>query len=69
MKVGGDMDTKLKTKRQECGTTQVEVAKIAGLSERSYKYIESGERIPRVDVAIKIAKSLGTTVEALFSDD
>ena len=48
--------------------TQEQLALRVGISLRGYKTYEAGERIPRADVAIRIAKVLGTTVEALFQD-
>lgn len=44
----------------------MEVAEKANTSIRSYKYYESGERIPRADTAKLIAKALNSTVEELF---
>lgn len=48
------------------GLTQEAVAKKAGISLRAYKMYESGERIPRADVAILIARTVKSTVEKLF---
>lgn len=58
--------TKLKAKRQKEGLTQVEVAEKAHIAKKNYQRYESGERIPRVDTAILIAKALNSTVEELF---
>lgn len=58
--------TKVKTKREETGLTQEQVAEKANVSLRAYKMYESGERIPRADIAILIAKALKSTVEKLF---
>lgn len=60
------MKTNLRTMREDRGKTQVEVAKAAEITTMSYYRYESGERLPRVDVAIKIAVALGSTVEELF---
>lgn len=46
--------------------TLKELAKAAGVSMRQYQRIEAVERIPRVDVALRIAAALGKTVEELF---
>ena len=59
-------ETKLKKRRKEIGLTQVEVAKKAKVSVRSYQRMELGTRIPRADTAKLIAKALDTTVEKLF---
>lgn len=59
--------TKLKEAREKIpGLTQVEVAIKAGISDRAYQNYEAGERIPRADVAKRIAKALNSTVEELF---
>lgn len=60
------MKTNLRTVRENRGKTQVEVAKAAGITLMSYYRYESGERLPRVDVAIKIAETLNSTVDELF---
>lgn len=52
--------------REKRHFTQVEVAKKVGISEVCYQRYESGERIPRADIAILIAKALKSTVEKLF---
>ena len=65
-KGAGVVYTKLKEARKRCGLTQEKVAKKAGISWRAYQIYESGERIPRADVAIKIAKIVKSTVEKLF---
>ncbi len=58
--------TKVKTKREELGLTQEQVAEKANISLRAYKMYEAGERIPRADIAILLAKALKSTVEDLF---
>lgn len=50
---------KLKEKREKTGLTQAAIAKKAGISIRAYKLYEAEERIPRADVAIRIADALG----------
>lgn len=57
---------KLKERREKMGLTQEAVAKKAGISLRAYKMYEAGERIPRADVAILIARTVKSTVEKLF---
>lgn len=60
------MNTKLKEAREKTGLTQVEVAKKAGITPVCYQRYESGERIPRADIAKLIARTLKSTVERLF---
>lgn len=57
----------LKKAREEKSLTQLQIARIAGISELAYQNYESGKRIPRADIAIRIAEALQSTVEALFS--
>ena len=57
---------KLKERRETLGLTQEQVSSKANVSIRAYKMYESGERIPRADIAILIAKALKSTVEKLF---
>ena len=59
-------ETKLKIKRKETGLTQVEVARKARITVNCYQRYESGERMPRADIAKLIAKALNSTVEELF---
>lgn len=60
------MATKLKMRREACCKTQVEVAFAANITVISYYRYEAGARLPRVDVAIRIAKALNCTVEDIF---
>lgn len=52
--------------RKKQGFTQVQVAKKVGITPICYQRYEAGERIPRADVAKRIAKALNSTVEELF---
>ncbi|EME8160491.1 helix-turn-helix transcriptional regulator [Enterococcus faecium] len=58
---------KFKTKREEKGLSQVEVAKQAKIDVRQYQRYEYDEREPQARLAIKLAKILDTTVEELYS--
>lgn len=60
------MNTKLKEAREKTGLTQVEAAKKAGISERTYQSYEAGKRQPNVQSAKLIAQILKSTVEKLF---
>lgn len=61
----GDLNN-LKKRRKELQLTQKELAVKAAISERHYQKIETAISIPAVDVAIRLAKALCTTVEDLF---
>ena len=57
---------KLIEARNKTGLTQVQVAEKAKITPICYQRYESGERIPRADIAKLIAKTLKSTVEKLF---
>lgn len=52
--------------RHKMGMTQVQVAEKIGIKASSYQRFESGIRVPRVGMAIKLAAILNTSVEHLF---
>lgn len=60
------MKTTIKIIREQRGFTQMQVAEKAQISERSYQRYEAGKRVPNVYTALKIAKTLNTTVETLY---
>ena len=67
------MTNPIKTKRQSLGLTQLQFADKAKIPLRTYKRYEANatsneHRIPDAVTAIRIAKSLGTTVEGLWGN-
>ncbi len=60
------MNTNLRKMREKRRMTQKETALKSHITLRSYQYYESGERIPDVYAAIRIARVLDSTVETLF---
>lgn len=62
-------NTKLESARAAKKLTQEQMATKAAVSLRAYKAYESGDRIPRADVAIRIARAVGRSVEWLFGAD
>ena len=60
------MSELLKAARLKAGLTQLQVANLAGVTERSYQYHEAGKRTPNVYTGLRIAKALGVAVEDLF---
>ena len=56
----------LRAAREQSGKTQAQVAKEAGVSELAYQRYEYDKRVPSVTTAIRIARALNSTVEALF---
>lgn len=57
----------IKQLRKAKGLTQQELAQKAGVSYLSIHRYESGERIPSVDIAARIAQALGCTVDDLIN--
>lgn len=62
------MPNSVRTTRQALALSQQDVARQVGLSRQSLAAIESGRSSPSVDAALKLARVLQTSVEALFSD-
>lgn len=56
----------LRTAREKSGKTQAQVAKESGIAEQMYQRYEYNTSEPGVRTAIRIAKALDSTVEALF---
>lgn len=58
----------LRAARGKSGKTQAQVAKEVGISEVSYQRIEYGTQTPSLANAIRIARTLNSTVEELFKE-
>ena len=52
--------------RRRCGFSQEEAAVRASLHRTEIGLLERGERLPRIDTAIKLAGAVGVTCEKLF---
>lgn len=59
----------LRAAREKSGKTQAQVAREAGISEAAYQLYEYDKREPGVRTAIRIARALDSTVEALFGGE
>ena len=59
---------RLKERREYLKLTQKQVANKIGIAEQAYQQYEYGKMLPNVILAIKIAKSLRTTVEKLWGN-
>jgi len=57
----------LEARRKAAGLTQQALAEAADVSRKSINAIENGVYIPSTVLALKIARTLGCTVEALFA--
>lgn len=60
---------RLRIRRAELGLTQAELATRADVSRQLIAAVEAGRNVPAVDAAIRIARALDTTVEAVFGPD
>mgnify|MGYP003294332095 CR=1 FL=1 len=56
----------LKEYRIKKGLSRRDLAEIAGVTERHIAFIENGDRLPSLDVALKIASAVGQTIEKIF---
>lgn len=66
MKEGRIPMLNLKVMRIKCGMTQVELAKVVGISQNALSLYEIGERRPRRDILSKLAEALGCEVKDLL---
>lgn len=62
----GRLGSNLKEVRTAAGLTQAELADRAGVSRKTINTVENGVFVPSTTLALQLARTLGTTVEALF---
>jgi len=55
----------IKKKREELGLSRVKLAKRCGLSQGYLRYLEQGERKPKIQTLEKLAKGLGVSFEEI----
>lgn len=60
------MNSRVKEYRTKMRLSRAELAKRAGTTERYVAFIEDGQRKPSLVMAMKLAKALRTSVDALF---
>lgn len=58
----------MRSAREKAGLTQAELAAMLGIKYPNVTRWESGDRLPRVDTAIRLARALNTTVEAIWTE-
>jgi putative transcriptional regulator len=61
--------TTLKVQRAMRNLTQGDLAVLAGVTRKSVNAIETGRMVPSIVLALKLARALGVTVDAIFSLD
>jgi len=59
----------LKVQRAIRDLTQADLADLAGVTRKSVNAIETGRMVPSIVLALKLARALGASVDALFSLD
>jgi putative transcriptional regulator len=57
---------RLREWRTEKNLTQADLANLAGVSRKTINTVENGVFVPSVQLALVLARTLGTTVETLF---
>jgi putative transcriptional regulator len=60
------LGNRLRQWRAEKELTQADLAKLAGVSRKTIDTVENSVFVPSVQLALVLARTLGTTVEALF---
>jgi putative transcriptional regulator len=58
---------RIREAREEKGWTQAELAQVMGVSRKTVNTVENGVFVPSTVVALKLARALERSVEALFS--
>jgi transcriptional regulator with XRE-family HTH domain len=53
-------------RRKELNLTQAQLAEKAGVTQGAISMIERGERVPSLDVLVKIADALGCKIDELI---
>ena len=64
--MGDQLDNTLREERIRRGLTQAQLAESIGVSRKTINTVENGIFVPSTVLALRLAKALGTTVEALF---
>lgn len=64
--MGDQLDSRLREERIRRGLTQAQLAESIGVSRKTINTVENGIFVPSTVLALRLAKALGTTVEALF---
>jgi len=57
----------LKVQRAMRDLTQADLASLAGVTRKSVNAIETGNMVPSIVLALRIANALGVTVETIFT--
>jgi putative transcriptional regulator len=63
------LENTLRDHRARLGLTQEGLAGLVGVTRKTINTVETGRFVPSTLLALKLARALGTTVEALFQLD
>ena len=55
--------------RQSAGWSQIQLGELVGLTRQSIAAIENGDAVPSTEVALRLARAFGVSVESLFRLD
>jgi putative transcriptional regulator len=66
---GGAAGARIRTARKDAGLTQQGLSAAVGVSRQTIIAMETGDYAPSVYLAVKTARALGVTVEALWGGD
>ena len=61
------LDNRLRDERAKRNLTQAQLAELVGVSRKTINTVENGIFIPSTVLALRLAKALETSVEALFT--
>ncbi|MCI8458280.1 MAG: helix-turn-helix transcriptional regulator [Clostridia bacterium] len=62
-------DERVKIAREAAGLSQAEVATAIGVTQAAYSYIERDMRDPSLSIAVRLAKTLGVSLDYLVGND
>ena len=60
------MDNRIKDLREDHDLTQTQVAKAIGITQRKYRYLETGTQQLTDEILVKLAKFYGVTVDYIL---
>ena len=63
----GRAEARVRARRRELGLTQAGLAEAVGVSRQTVITLETGDYAPSVYLALRVARTLQTTVEDLWS--
>ena len=64
--MGDELRNRLREERARRDLTQAQLAELVGVSRKTINTVENGVFVPSTVLALRLAKALRTTVEALF---